>query len=190
MRALQGEAVQRVGERSRGVRRRRAVAAALGIGLLVTGCGASGSETDAPEGSDVVAVYAVVDGKLTVVDHEVAGAGQMSPQGRALTALEALVLDAVERPDGAITQWGGRCSSGAKVDQVEVKDSRVEVRVRGAAGVICPRTGRALEQQRQQLAWTVVDNLDVDPSTPVRLYGSNGAVMWEDVVADEGLLAR
>lgn len=191
MRELQGDMVRRSGGgRAPRARRRGAVAAVVGVALAAAGCGASGTEVDAPERSGTVAVYAVVDGKLVVVEHEVGGADQMRPQGRALAAVEALVLDKAERPEGAITQWGGRCSSGAKVDQVEVEAARVVVRVRGAAGVMCQRTGKALEQQRQQLAWTAVDNLEVDPATPVRLYGPNGGVMWEDVVADEGLLAR
>ena len=60
----------------------------------------------------------------------------------------------------------------------------------GPAGVTCKRTGAQLEQQRQQLAWTVIDNLGVDASTPVRLIAFNDVPIWDDVVADQAMLAQ
>lgn len=179
------------------VRRRATVRRSLAVLTvaalaLVAGCGeesGDGGDASNEESSTVTVFWVNGDGKLSPTEVEVSGADQMRPQGRALAALEELVQTTPDE-DGLRSHWGGRCAVGAKVDSLTPESSRVTVRVRGAAGVMCSRKGANLEQQRQQLAWTVVENLETDPSTPVRLYGSNGAPMWGDVVADEKILAE
>ena len=159
--------------------------------LTLQACGSETEESAAPgQTAETVTVHWVnADGKLEPVEVDVAGADRMRPQGRAMAALEKLIHTTPEKDDDLISHWGGRCAVGAKIDELTAERGVVTMRVRGAAGVMCKRNGAKLEQQRQQLAWTVVDNLEVDASTPVRLYGSNGALMWEDVVADEKALA-
>jgi hypothetical protein len=161
--------------------------------VVVAGCGSDaggeGGEGEA-EASTVTVYWVDGDGKLSAVEREVEGADRMRPQGRAVAAVQELMLTTPAKDDDLISHWGGRCAVGAKVEDLAEEGRVVTLRVRGAAGVMCQRKGAALAQQRQQLAWTVVENLEADPSTPVRLYGPNGAVMWEDVVADEKFLAK
>lgn len=173
------------------VRKSLVLAAVIAL-ALVQGCGSETEEGgDADASASTVTVHWVdADGKLRPVEVDVPGADDMRPQGRAMAALEKLIHTTPEKDDDLISHWGGRCAVGAKIDSLSTEGSAVVLEVRGAAGVMCKRSGAELEQQRQQLAWTVVENLEVDASTPVRLFGSNGAMMWEDVVADEGILAE
>lgn len=183
--------VQGAWSRRRRVGRARGVALVLAAAVVVTGCGADAGGAGEPKGDEATVRVFMVDGdgKLVPVDQSVGGAEQLRPQGRALAAVEALVHSEVEEAEGLVSHWGGRCAVGAKVVTVEREAKVVAVRVHGAAGVVCVARGARLTQQRQQLAWTVVENLGVDPATPVRLYGSNGGLLWKDVVAQEGILA-
>lgn len=176
--------------RTTGVRKGLVVAAVTAL-ALVQGCGSETEGGGEPEAtaSTVTVHWVDGDGKLRPVEVDVPGAADMRPQGRAMAAVDKLIHTQPEEDDLS-SHWGGRCAVGAKLDSLSTEGNAVVLRVRGAAGVMCKRSGAKLEQQRQQLAWTVVENLEVDASTPVRLFGSNGAVMWEDVVADEGILAE
>lgn len=167
----------------------RGAVLALAAAVTLAGCGGDAGGAEEPEGTTVQVFMVDADGKLAAVDQPVDGAEQMRPQGRALAAVEALVHSETDESAGLVTHWGGRCAAGAKVVSVEQESRVVAVRVHGAAGVVCVDEGPHLVEQRQQLAWTVVENLGVDPATPVRLHGSNGGLLWKDIVADQNILA-
>lgn len=179
------------------VRRMRRGGVALAMATLIA-CAASSCGDDdgsgaasASDGGNTVKVFMVdKDGKLVGVEKEVAGAEQMRSQGRALAAVKALVSTTTAKDESPLSHWGGRCAAGAMVEGLEEEGRVISVRVNGPAGVMCARTGAELTQQRQQLAWTVIANMGADPGTPVRLYGPNRGVMWEDVVASEKVLAN
>lgn len=180
-------------KRTTDVRRHRRGGAALVLATLLaltaSACGGDEGPAAAGETSSTVKVYMVNgEGKLTAVETKVDGAGQMRPQGKALAAVKLLV--STTATDDPLSHWGGRCAAGAKVESLAQEGDVIVVRVNGPAGVMCQRSGTALTQQRQQLAWTVVDNMQASPGTPVRLYGPNRGLMWQDVVANEDVLAR
>ncbi|MFC6695044.1 hypothetical protein [Nocardioides daphniae] len=162
------------------------------VALTASACGdddGKGAASAEASGSSVKVFMVDDDGNLVGVEKEVDGAEQMRPQGRALAAVKLLVSTTTAKGDSPLSHWGGRCAAGAKVEGLEEEGRVISVRVNGPAGVMCSRSGAELTQQRQQLAWTVIENMGADPSTPVRLYGPNRAVMWEDVVASEKVLA-
>lgn len=167
-----------------------AVSAAIAL-VLLTGCGGDDGDSDSEKGSVGIPVYFVDDaGKLSPVDQELSGGDRMRGQGRAMAALEALVALTPEEGSGLTSHWGGKCGVGAGVESLQKDGDLITIKMRGAAGVTCNRSGAEEAQQRQQLAWTVVTNLDAAPSTPVQMYGPNGALMFKDVVADESFLAK
>lgn len=176
-----------------GRRHRRGGAALILAPLLAftASCGddeGGGAAAEESSGSTVKVYMVDGDGKLTAVETKVDGADQMRPQGKALAAVKLLV--STTATDDLMSHWGGRCAAGAKVESLEQEGNVISVRVNGPAGVMCQRSGTALTQQRQQLAWTVVDNMQASPGTAVRLYGPNRGLMWQDVVANEDVLAK
>lgn len=167
-----------------------AVGSVAALLAVTAACGSDAGADDEPgaDGSTVTVYFVDGDGRLRPVQHEVKGADGMRPQGRAVAAVEALV-HTVPDEKGLSSHWAERCAAGAKVEELDEADGRVSVKVHGPVGVVCKRTGAKLEQQRQQLAWTVVANLDSDPATPVRFLGFNDTLIWDGVVADENALA-
>lgn len=172
------------------LRRGLTLASVAVLAVSAAACGSDANGEGSGEGSSTVTVFFVDgDGMLRPVEHEVEGAEGMRAEGRAVAAVKALVHEQPE--DEALkTHWAERCAAGAKVESLASEGQLVTLKVHGPAGVTCKRTGAQLEQQRQQLAWTVIDNLGVDASTPVRLIAFNDAPIWDDVVADKAMLAQ
>ena len=186
---------QVLGERSSDLSRRRvrltvAGASALAVLGLLSGCGTDEAAPETKASTSGVPVYFVdQSGKLASVEQQLAGADKMRSQGKAVAAVEALLTVVPEKDSKLKSHWGGPCGVGTGVESLQKDGPLITLRVRGAAGVACDVKGAEVAQQRQQLAWTIVENLGVDPTTPVRMYGPNGAVMFNDVVADEKFLA-
>ena len=172
-------------------RKRVAVAAALTAAVLLGGCGNDGDDSSDDEKTTALSVYFVDnEGKLVPVEHEVAGADKMSSQGRALAAVEALISETPEKESGLKSHWGGSCGVGASVKSLQKQSGLITLKVNGPGGVACNRKGPEELQQRQQLAWTIVENLGGAATTPVQMYTPNGAILFTDLVADESYLAN
>lgn len=111
-----------------------------------------------------------------------------SPMARAAAAVEAMmdVVDDEERSN----LWGEFCALGDGVGTIESDDRRVTVTLTGEGGALCDLSEHGYELRRQQLAWTVVDNLEADPAMQVRVITSAGTMPWPDTVVDRAYLAE
>lgn len=110
-----------------------------------------------------------------------------------LTIAVDLLLTQEPVSDRERSFWSGECAPGARVEDVDVTDALVTLRLEGAtAGTACELTAHELEMQRQQVAWTVYKALDPLYSqgtpTPVRVIDGSGR-SWPVVTADEAYLA-
>lgn len=168
----------------------RAVAVAASVLLVLTTAGCGDEQSPAAADEAGVPVYFVEDGKLKPVLQESSKpVDSMRPQGRAELAVRALLRDEPAEDAGHSTHWGRSCVSGASIKSLTNNAGRITLTLGGAGGRVCTKKGVEDELQQQQLAWTIVENFDVDPSTPIAVIGQNGAAIWESLVADESLLA-
>lgn len=173
-----------------GVRPARALAATAAtlLVLATAGCGDE-QPAEAAKESGVV-VYFVQDGALKPVAQESsAKVESMSPQGRAALAVKTLLQDEPAEDASHDTLWGRSCVSGASVKSLTNNGGKITLSLGGAGSQVCTKTGAEDVLQQQQLAWTVVENFEVDPATPIKVIGPNGAAVWQGLVADEKVLA-
>ncbi|KRC65252.1 hypothetical protein ASE12_11055 [Aeromicrobium sp. Root236] len=113
-----------------------------------------------------------------------------TPRARTAAAIEALMAGEPMKGRTYSTYWGTFCRRGTGVKSIEQTSARVTVTLTGSGGALCDLSAEGHALQRQQLAWTVVENLGIDPRTPVRLMHGRDFRMWEeDVVADRAYLA-
>ncbi|MET0767505.1 MAG: hypothetical protein ABWY50_07675 [Aeromicrobium sp.] len=148
--------------------------------------------TAAPSGGETLPIFLVgvdSDGLERVeapVDISVAASG--TPMRRVHAAVEAMMR--VEDDDERSNLWGRFCGLGDGVGTIETDARRVTIVLTGEGGALCDLSQRAFELRRQQLAWTVVENLGADPATLVRVVTSGMAMPWEDTVVDRAYLAE
>jgi len=113
-----------------------------------------------------------------------------TPRARTRVAIEALLAGKPEKGRTYSTYWGTFCGPGDGVESIRSSSTAVVVTLTGSGGATCDLSAEGYALQHQQLAWTVVENLGVDPRTPVRLVSASGLELWgEDVVADRSYLA-
>lgn len=179
--------------RSTVVRRPARVAGALAATLVVlatAGCGDEDPAAKAADDPSGVVVFFVEDGALKpVVQESSERTDGMAPQGRASLALKTLLREEPAKDAGHTTLWGRACVSGASVKSLSNNSGKIVVKLGGAGGRVCTKSGAEDQLQQQQFAWTLVKNFEVDPSTPITLVGNNGAVIWDSLLADEKVLA-
>lgn len=134
----------------------------------------------------------VKSGRLEVVPAPLhPGTSSRTPEARAVAGVKALM--AVEEDKGAkySNLWGKPCGLGTGVRSVEslTAEPVIEVTLTGQGGGLFDLTIRGSVLRSQQLAWTVVKNLGVKESTPVRVLGPDGSAVLDDVVPDRTYLA-
>lgn len=130
-------------------------------------------------------------GSLRPVPIPVEPADASTLRQRAAAGVAAL-LAAAESGERYSSLWGRMCGLGTGVESVEPPSEGrpVVVRLTGEGGALCDLSRGALVLREQQLAWTVVTNLDVDPGTSVRVLGPRGDRHLSDVVPDAAHLAE
>jgi hypothetical protein len=182
----------------------RTLATAVLVGLTLAGCGTAGEHddglkpdparqtgVDGQPGAGAAALagaYLVKDGTNHLVPVAVPSeSGTHAGPDAAKNALEGLL--GIEPKQGAELQslWDDFCAPGQGVTSVTATRKLVTVKLSGDAAALCDLSMEGWNLQRQQFAWTVMDNLDgfdgLAADTPVRLLGPSGVRMWDDVVA-------
>lgn len=114
-----------------------------------------------------------------------------TPQDRAAAAIEALMAVKARKEAKYSSLWNKVCRLGTGVRSVEALSSEpvVVVTLTGRGGALCDMTQEGYDLRSQQLAWTVVKNLEVDESTPVRILVPDGKALLADIVPDRSFLA-
>ena len=108
-----------------------------------------------------------------------------SPEEQLMLAVTVLLDEGGPASPGTTTYWEGICAPGHRPEGVEIRSDLVVVRLAGAVPGHrkCAMTASEREVQRQQLAWTVRNNLDpfAEEEPPlVRVVEADGDT-WEAV---------
>ena len=152
-----------------------------------------GSGTMERSARPTVVMFLIRSGSLQSVDALLRPPGpDRTPQQRAVAGVTALL--ATDESGGRFSSlWGRTCGLATGVESVEPPDgdgSPAVVRLTGEGGQLCDLTRRATTLRQQQLAWTVVTNLGIDPATPVRVIGARGKALFDDVTPEPAYVVR